>query len=365
MSGWGDARIRNLLVVRLDNIGDVVMLGPALRAVKTASPATRITLLASHAGATAVPLLPWIDDVIIWRSVWQDLGQLPFDPPRELELIELLRRRGFDAAIIFTSFSQTPHAPGYVCYLAGIPLRAGDSTEFGGATLTTELRGEAPQHEHQVERNLRLVEALGFPADDRRLQVEITDAERERASFLLERAGIDPTAPYAIVHPGASAVARRYPAERYGAVATLLHARGYQVLVTGSERERDLVETVVRHALPTRVHALSDTTTLGEYAAILERTAVLIANNSLPLHLADALLTPIVVLFSGTDLEEHWRPRYTPAAVLRIDTPCHPCHRFDCPIGLPCLDIDPETVVAAAEDLIGMRTTSSARAVPA
>src|SRR3712207_4663020 len=109
---------------------------------------------------------------MIWRPIWQDLGQPPLDPARERELIDLIAAREFDAALVFTSFSQTPHVPGYVCYLAGIPLRAGEAKEFGGATLTTELRG-APDDLHQVERNLRLVEHLGFRAADRRLAVSI------------------------------------------------------------------------------------------------------------------------------------------------------------------------------------------------
>jgi ADP-heptose:LPS heptosyltransferase len=121
--------------VRLDDIGDGVMLGPALRAVKETSPGAKITLLATPGGASAAPLLPWVDDVIVWWPVWQDLGHLPFDPARELELVRMLAERSFDAALIFTSFSQTPHVPGYVCYVAGIPLRAGESTEFGGACL--------------------------------------------------------------------------------------------------------------------------------------------------------------------------------------------------------------------------------------
>jgi ADP-heptose:LPS heptosyltransferase len=169
MNPWLAAR--NILAVRLDNAGDVVMLGPALRAVKEASPEARLTLMASPAGTLAAPLLPWVDDVLTWRSVWQDLGHLPFDPGREMAFVDDLRTRGFDAALIFTSFSQTPHAAGYACYQAGIPLRAGESKEFGGAILSTELRG-APDELHQVERNLRLVEALGFPAGDRSLGVQ-------------------------------------------------------------------------------------------------------------------------------------------------------------------------------------------------
>ena len=199
---------RNLLAVRLDNAGDVVMLGPALRAIKTTSPECQITLLASPAGAKAAPLLPWIDSVLVWRSIWQDLGQLPFDPARENELIQLIAERSFDAAVIFSSFSQTPHVAAYVCYLAGIPLRAGESKEFGGGTLSTELRG-TPDATHQVDRNLRLVHALGFTDVDPALEIAIPDASREEVARRLWDAGI--SARPAIGTPSSRRQRRRPP----------------------------------------------------------------------------------------------------------------------------------------------------------
>ncbi len=341
MNEWLAAK--NILAVRLDNIGDVVMLGPALRAVKETSPQARLTLLASPAGSTAVPLLPWIDDVITWRPIWQDVGGcMPFHPARERELINMLAERQFDAALIFTSFSQTPHTPGYVCYLAGILLRAGESKEFGGSTLTTELKG-SPDDLHQVERNLRLVEHLGFVARDRRLMLAIPEEARQAVPLLLERVGLDPDAPFLLVHPGASAQARRYPVERFGIVARLLTRRGWPILVTGIEREAVLLAELMQHAPDAR--CLVGGATLAEYAALVERAALVICNDTLPMHLADAVGTPEVVLFSGTDYEEQWRPRATAHRLLRRPTSCHPCYLFECPIGLPCLDIPPEEVV--------------------
>src|SRR6266566_9163710 len=355
MNEWLAAK--NILAVRLDNIGDVVMLGPALRAVKETSPQAHLTLLASPAGSNAVPLLPWIDDVITWRPVWQDVGTLsggqvrrmPFDPERERELISMLAERKFDAALIFTSFSQTPHVPGYVCYLAGIPLRAGESKEFAGSTLTAELKG-TPDEIHQVERNLLLVEHLGFVARDRQLMVTFPDAAREAALNLLTRIGIDPHQPYILLHPGASAQARRYPAERYGVLVRLLTRQDWQVLVTGVEREGALIQEVVEHAPKARY--LVGGTTLAEYAALIERARLVICNDTLPMHLADAVRTPVVVMFSGTDFEEQWRPRATPSRLLRRETSCHPCYLLECPIGQPCLDILPEEVIEEVEALL-------------
>lgn len=103
---------------------------------------------------------------------------------------------------------------------------------------------------------------------------------------------------------------------------------------------------------------LAAATTLPEYAALIERAAVVTCGNTLPLHLADAVGTPVVALFARTDLEEQWCPRATPARLLRRPTPCYPCYRFDCPIGQPCLAVEPAEVVAAVTTLA--RATSGA-----
>ncbi len=357
MNDWLSAR--HLLAVRLDNSGDIVMLGPALRAIKETLPDVRLTLLASPAGAMAAPLLPWVDNVIVWRSLWQDVGQrMPFDPAYELKLVNLLAKQNIDGALIFTSFKQTPHVAGYACYLAGISLRAGESKEFGGSTLTTELSG-APDDLHQVERNLRLVEHLGFTVRDRRMTVIIPESARIEAANLLASAGIDSGTPFILLHPGASAQARRYPAAQFGTLARLLTRRGWEVVVTGTEREAALVEAVCERA--PKAHCLVGATSQPAFAALVERARLVICNDTLPMHLADAVQTPVVVLFSGTDLEEQWRPRVTRARLLRRPTSCHPCYLFECPIGLVCLDIPAEEVIETIEELWETGETAPAR----
>lgn len=354
MTPWLAAR--NLLAVRLDNAGDMVMLAPALRAIKESAPDVRLTLLATPAGASVASVLSSVDDVLIWQPVWQDLGQSTCDPARDRHLIDLLAERRFDGALIFTSFRQDPHVPGYVCYLAGIPLRAGASKEFAGATLTDELPS-GDDALHQVERNLDLVERLGFKVADRRPRLEISDAAREGALRLLQSAGLPPGAPFVLIHPGASASARRYPSDRFALVAEALHIKGLNVLVTGSEREATAVGIVSSGG---RLPSLVGATTLPEFAAIVGLAQGVICGNTLPLHLADAMGTPVVCLYSGTDLESQWAPRSVPSRCLRVETPCHPCYLFECPIGLPCLDIAPGDVVKAVCKVIAEGGASSA-----
>jgi ADP-heptose:LPS heptosyltransferase len=355
------AKVQRLLVMRLDNIGDVLMTSPVLRALKQNLPEVSITLMGSPGGSKAAPLLPWVDEVLPWRVLWQDLGRLPHEPGREWELIEALRHGSYDATIILTSFKQTPHAAGYACYLAGIPLRLGESKEWGGAVLTDEVP-PAPDELHQAERNLRLIEHAGFHVEDRSLGVRVPEEARRSAAVLLEERGLPWGAPYILLNPWASAQARIYPSDRFAVAARRLSEEtGWPIVVsgTGADRERsgELLD-----ALNGRGLDLVGVTDLSELAALVEGARLVLTNNTSTMHLLDALRVPGVVLFSGTELEEQWQPRHAPHRLLRRETWCSPCYAFTCPYNLECLDIPPEEVAETGLSLlaeVGDRTAQS------
>lgn len=344
--------IERVLVVRLDNIGDVIMLSPALRTLRFAFPRARITLLASPAGNQVAPMLPWVDEVLTRRVVWQDAsGAMPFDPAREMDLVEEIRARRFDAAFIFTSFSQSPWPPAYACYLAGVPLRYGQSKEFGGSLLTRWVKS-VPDEVHQTERSLFLLESLGLPAHGRHLELAVPVEARMSAERLLRNVGVDSAAPFAVLAPGASCQARRYDPARFAEVARLLvRNAGLPLVVVGSEREANLAAPLLE-AAGSLAASLVGRTSIPELAAVIERCALLIANDSGPMHMADAFLRPIVILYSGTEYESQWRPRYAPTVLLRRHTACSPCYNFRCPFNMECLDIPPEEVAEAASRLL-------------
>jgi lipopolysaccharide heptosyltransferase II len=345
--------VKRILAVRMDNIGDVIMLGPALRALRHNLPDASITLLASPGGAQVAPLLPWVDDVIPWRALWQDIsGQIPFDPLHELDLIEELQEKEFDAAFIFTSFSQSPFPPAYACYLAGIPVRVGHSKEFGGGVLS--LAGRPPPEEgHQAERNLALIELAGMEVPRRDLELHVPASVQERADDLLRDTGLDPRTPYLLLAPGASAAARRYPPERFAAVAQMLaRALNIPILIAGSERESQTIAPVAKTADGMRIFSIVGKTNVAEFAAVVRRSDFVLANNSGGLHLADAFRIPMVILYSGTETESQWMPRSTPSRLMRRMTDCAPCRNFRCPYGLECLDFTPVEVVESVCSLL-------------
>lgn len=346
--------LNRILVIRLDNIGDVIMTGPAVRALRIAYPQARITLLASPAGSQAARLLPWIDDVITWRASWQEIGpNAQLDPKKERQLVELLARYHFEAAFIFTSFSQSPYPPAYLCALAGIPVRIGQSKEFGGALLTHWQR-PLPDQVHQVERNLHLLRGLGVSSQGHHLELAIPFEDQQSADELLEAAGVDPAAGFISLAPGASALARRYPAARFARAARLLARQaGLPVVLIGSPREVGQYKPL--EDLPARtpgIISLIGKTSLAESAAILRRARLVIANNSGPMHIAAAFRRPMLVLFSGTELLDQWAPSYPRVRFLFRETDCSPCLNFQCPYNLECLEISAEEVVQAGLRLL-------------
>lgn len=339
--------VRNLLVMRLDNIGDVMMTTPALRALRENLPDARITLMASPGGALTEPLLPWVDAVLPERVLWQDLGRLEFDPAREWALIERLKAQQFDAAIVLTSFSQSPHPAGLICQLAGIPLRLGESKEDDRQTLTHAVP-PASDEIHQVDRNLRLLEFVGFTVSDRRLSLAVPPDARQTMRQRLK------DLPYLLLNPWTSCQSRNYAPDRFAAAARQLsEATGWRVVVTGVAKDRDRAQPLL-DVLGDRAIDLIGATSLSELVAIVADAKLLLTNNTSTMHVADAVGTPSVILFAGTELECQWQPRHSLFKLLRRPTVCSPCYAFQCPYDLSCLDISVETVVDAGLNLLKM-----------
>ncbi len=335
--------LRNILCVRLDSLGDVLMTTPAIRALRESIPGSRVTLLTSAAGAAVAPYVPEIDETLVFAAPWMKVAR----PDADARLIEALKQRRFDAAVIFTVYSQSPLPAAYLCYLAGIPRRLAHCRENPYHLLTDWQPDPEPGvARHEVERQLALVESVGCRTPERRLSFRVDPADRARVR------GLGLLDPYVVVHPGASAPSRRYPPESFAAAMNLLVAStGCQVVFTGDASEAALVERI-RGAIGAPSWSLAGRLSLGELGALIAEADLLVSNNTGPAHVAAALGTPVVDLYALTN------PQHTPwlvkSRVLFHDVPCRNCYKSDCPQGHhDCLRrVEPVRVAAAAAELL-------------
>ncbi len=348
---WNNAR--RVLCVRLDALGDVLMTTPALRALKESCPGRRLTLLTSAAGAGAAALVPEIDDVIVYDAPWLKATAPRADSRPDYAMADRLRAGRFDAAVIFTVFSQSPLPSAMLCYLADIPRRLAYCRENPYQLLThwvAEPDGPAGIR-HEVRRQLDLVATVGGWTADERLSLLVPPLAARRARTITRWLGLDRGRPWAVVHPGASAPSRRYPAEGFAATAgRLVREHGWHVLFTGSAEECELVEGI-RAKMDAPSHALAGRLDLAELAALIARAPVLISNNTGPAHVAAAVGTPVVDLYALTNPQH--TPWGVPSRVLFHDVPCRNCFESVCPQGHhDCLHkVSPAAVVAAALEL--------------
>ena len=326
-------RVRTVLAVRSDSAGDVLVTGPAIRAL--AAGADRVVLLCGPRGRAAAELLPGVDEIVEWRLPWIDPEPGPVDERDMLELAERLREVGADEAVIFTSFHQSALPLALLMRMAGIGRITAISEDYPGSLL--DVRHRVPEDLPEPERARSVAAAAGFglpDGDDGRLRVTV--APRPRGGYL-------------VVHPGASCEARSCPPENLRRIVAALAGAGHRVVVTGGPQERHLAAYV----------AGGDAGDAGpmpfaDLAALIAGADALIVANTGPAHLAAAVGTPVVSLFAPTVPFSKWGPYRVP--VVRLGdaaAACRDTRATRCPVaGHPCLSgIEPDDVLSAVRRL--------------
>lgn len=349
-SQWHQAK--RILCIRLDYLGDVLMSTPAIRALKRSLHDCRITLLTSPNGAAAARFIPEIDDTIEYAAPWMKSSAI-HDARTDLAMIEQLARREFDAAVIFTVYSQSPLPAAMLCHLAGIPLRLAHCHENPYQLLTHWVRDPEPQQQvrHEVRRQLDLVATVNAHTGDEHLSFRVPLADAGRMQHCLQAAGIDTAHPLIVLHPGATAHSRRYPPQHWTQVTRILaNAPGFPLIFTGNSEEAALVDQI-RQGVP-NTHSLAGKLDLGQLAALIALARVLVSNNTGPVHIAAAVGTPVVDLYALTNPQHTpWR---VPNRVLFHDVPCRYCYKSVCPQGHHhCLTlVTPDQVARATLELL-------------
>jgi ADP-heptose:LPS heptosyltransferase len=330
-----DREPRSVAVVRLrTGLGDLLCSVPALRALRARLPEAHIALITYPEMAPVVERQrPYVDELLPFPG-WPGI---PERPPRTAELEPWLagvRARGFDLAI--QAYGLRP-AANEVTEALGARRTAGFFSP-GAVDAPLDRFLPYPEHVHEVDRHLALMELLGAPARGRHLEFPITD--RDEAP---DAAGA------VVVHPGATSSSRRWPPARFAAVADALAAEGHEVVVTGVPGEEAVTSAVVA-AMRAPARDLCGATTLGGFAALLRGAGLLVCSDTGAAHLAAAVGTPAVVCFLSGDPVRWAHPGHRAA---RVAVECNPCPHLDCPIDHRCAGrLEPGAVLAHARALL-------------
>jgi ADP-heptose:LPS heptosyltransferase len=330
-----------ILAVRPDGLGDVLLTGPAVRAL--AASGQEVSFLAGPAGTAAAALLPGVTRVLAETLPWIDPQPAAVGRRQIRRLVRALRRLRPVQAVIFTSFHQSPLPTALVLRMAGVGRVSAISEDYPGSLL--DVRHQVDADIPEARRNLSLVRAAGFrlPAGD--------PGTLALAGPLPETRSLTGRGRYVVLHPGASVPARRPSAARTAALIAALADAGYRVVVTGSADERELAGRVHR---ADQVVNLCGRTGLAQLASVLAGADVVVAPNTGAAHLAAATGTPVVSLFAPVVPAARWAPYGVPAVLLGDQSaPCAGSRARSCPVpGHPCLDgIEPASVVAAVAAL--------------
>ncbi|MHC4607364.1 MAG: lipopolysaccharide heptosyltransferase II [Planctomycetota bacterium] len=303
------------ILVKANNwLGDAVMSIPTLRSLRAMHPRARIAILSKRSFADLYEGVAELDEILSYERTG-GAGRLAGG----VKLARTLKERKFDAAVILPrSFSSA-----MLAFTARIPRRIGYAGDGRTALLTDTVRRDADlQKRHRVHYFHNLLTALGKPPAVRAPKLVIPDEARAQAREILPRGK-----PVVAVNPGATyGRAKQWFPDRFAAVARRLKAG---IVTVGGPSDHAVAEEVLEAA--GGGVQLAGRTKILELAAVLEAADLLITNDTGPMHVADAVGTPVVAVYGPTD------PVTTPPfgrrhTIVRREMECSPCLKRECPL---------------------------------
>lgn len=304
MKEWQNCK--KILCIRADNMGDLIMTTPALRALKETFDC-KITVLTSKAGSLIAASIPTIDEVIVSNLPWVKCDN-PLSNTQLQTLIREIKKEEFDGVIIFTVYSQSTLPAALFSFMAGIPRRLAYARENPYELLTDWLPDKEPYSYilHQVQRDINLVQYIGAKVNKEELSVHYSEEAKKSALCKLQELGLDTSKPWVILHPGVSEERRSYPFMFWIRIGQLIKAQSdLPILLTGSSSERELTDALSEQ-IGSGGYSVAGLFNIQEFIALIAATKAVVSVNTSTIHIAAATQTPTVVLYALTN------PQHTP-----------------------------------------------------
>ena len=338
--------MNRILIVRLSALGDIVHALPVLFAIKRYLPSVSVDWLVEENYAPVLALVPELDRRIIVRARAGGVSDKTVTFSRGLgylRAMSFLRSQNYDAALDLQGLIKSAMWARASGAKRVIGFDRGHLREPQAAMLYSETV-TPPGAGHVIDKNLAVLEALDVPDTPMEIRLQASSSSEVVAAIV---AAGGPRK-FIVLNPGAAWPNKRWPADRFGAVAAALYRRTrLRSLITWGPSERALAESVV--ASSGGAALLAPATSVGDLAVLMRDAAVAVSGDTGPLHIAAAMGTPLVGLYGPTWPERNgpWDPK--DHAISRADScVCH--HKRQCVRGAPCInEITVDRVVAAAE----------------
>jgi len=337
--------VKNILVIKLRYLGDVLLATPVFQALRKRYPDARLTAAVSKGTEEMLKGNRNLDDVLVVERA-SLAGQLKF--------ARALRQRRFDCVVDLTDGDRSA----VLAWFSGAPVRVGFNEEHRWrGLLYTVVATPRVDAVHRIAHDLEIVRPLGIEPKPGCPELPISNEEEGAAAKLLDEIAGESLAgggkPLIMFQPGARYWFKAWPVERFAALADrLAEGRSCRVLIGGDPAERQLAQGIRTHAASKPV-VLAGRTTVRQYVAILKRCTLFVGNDNGPMHMAAALGVPVVALF-GPSNPAKWGPFGTHAEVLYNGLDCRSCFHPTCTRGeANCMrQIGVDDVLAAAERLL-------------
>ncbi|MCX5680931.1 MAG: lipopolysaccharide heptosyltransferase II [Candidatus Omnitrophica bacterium] len=340
---------KNILVVRTDRIGDVVLTTPVLEALRIAYPKARISMMVTPITKDIVEGNPFLNEVIVFDKKGKNKGFWNF-----WRFVRMLREKKYDLAINY----HLKVRMNFMLFHAGIPHRIGFKNNKFGFLLTEQYPDPRNNgNRHEAEYCLDLLKYIGIETKEFRLHVSIKEESEKWVEETFQQHGILKTDKLLAIHPGASCISKRWPPERFAEVADRL-AQKYQakILLVGAG-DNQLIAREVLFSTKQPVLDFTGKTSVSHLISILKRCSLLISNDSGPVHLAVGVQTPLISVF-GRNQPGLSKTRWRPLGIFDIalhnqEVGCEVCLAHNCQLNFKCLkSITVEHVLQAAEETI-------------
>lgn len=307
---------RRILIIKPSAIGDIVHTLPILNLLRRRWPEAKLSWLVTPACAPLVENHPQVDEVIQFnRKRYGHAWRSPTASSAFFGFIKSLRDRQFDWALDFQGLFRS----GWMSWASGARVRVGFDDAREGATMfyTHPVPSGGWWHQHATGRYLHFASALGCETEPLEYHFAVTETDREVVAGMLPQR-------YAVLIPGANWLSKRWPAENFAALVGLLKERfGLEAVTIGGPDDAEAGEKI---GAPFNLIAR---TTLPQTIALLEKAALVIGNDSGPMHIAGALNRPLVALYGPTS-PILTGPYHRLNSVVRVDVPCSPCYSRTC-----------------------------------